>query len=240
MTFGVLPSFGEVYVSQAGGFTPGDLGDRTRIWLEEGAVRYEDALRTIEITAAGEPIGSWTDSSVNEHNASSAGTARPLEPVARDGGVFDGVDDAMATPPLDAYAGDFFVGMVLEPTTLAAGFVRFLEREPNGTGVYLGTDGTADAFVAFIVGSMSANIAMTPGERHAIAVERRDTTGNLYLDGVLVHTWAVSGAAIPDGATIVGGPDGSGPTFDGEIKRLVIVRDQTEEDTENLLAYLET
>lgn len=220
-------------------FLPSDLGANLRLWLEDDAVRYQDAARTSLVTAAGQDIGSWTDSSAGALHPTAAGAARPLEAAGRDGGVFNGTK-LLTTPSLGAYAADFFVGMVITPATLAAGYVRFLERVPSGGGVYLGTAGSGSEVVAFVSGAAPPSTAMSTGAKHSIAVERRGTTGRLYLDGALVQTWTVPATAVPDAATVIGGPDGAGPSYDGVIHEVVIAKDVSAGDVTNLLSYLAT
>lgn len=220
-------------------FLPSDLGANLRLWLEDDAVRYQDSARTSLVTAAAQSIGSWTDSSAGALHSTSAGAARPLEPTARDGGVFNGTK-ALTTPALGAYAGDFFVGMVLTPATLSAGFVRFFERVAGGGGVYLGTAGSGNELVAYVNGSASPSTAMSAGAKHSIALTRLGTTAQLHLDGALVQTWTVSATAVPDAATVIGGPDGAGPSYDGVTHEVVIAKDVSAGDVTNLLSYLAT
>ena len=220
-------------------FSPLDLGTNLRLWIKKAGVRYQDSARTTLVTAATQPVGSWTDESTSAYHVFQVTSgARPLEPAARDGATFDGADDGLVTPSIAAYAGDFFVGMVLTPTSLPGGYMRFLERVPSGGGVYLGTAGV-DQLIAFVSGAMSTAVAMSVA-KHAIAVERRGTTGRLYLDGVLVDTWTVPATAIPDAPTVIGGPDGGGPYFPGTIHEVVIAKDVTGGDVTNLLAHLAT
>lgn len=223
-------------------FAPTDVPG-LRCWPRKGGTRYQESTRTTLVTAAGQEIGSWTDASANALHPTSAGAAKPLEPAGRDGADFDGATSLMVTPNLAAYAGDFFVGMVITPTSLPGGFVRFLERVPIGDGVYLGTAGSGNELIAFVCGAMSASVPMSVA-KHAIAVERRGTLGRLYLDGVLVHTWSVPATAIPDAPTVVGGPDGSGALFPGTIHEVVIATLSAgatgATEVTNLLSYLAT
>ena len=225
----------------AAAFTPTDLGANLRYWTTDAAVRYQDSARTSLVTAAAQSIGSWTDASGLSNHGTSSSTARPLEPAGRDGATFDGADDIITTPSLAAYAGDFFVGMVLTPTTLPSGYARFLERVTGGGGVYLGTGASANAIVAFISGATSAGIAATAGVKHYVGLERTGTTGRLYVDSATAGaTWTVPATAVPDAATIIGGPDGAGPYLTGTIHEVVIAKDTTGGDIANLLAYLAT
>lgn len=221
-------------------FSPLDLGTNLRLWVKKTGVRYQDSARTSLVTAATQPVGSWTDEAVGAaHISQTTSGARPLEPSGRDGAVFDGTK-TLNTPAIGAYAADFFVGMVLTPATLSAGYVRFLERVPSGGGVYLGTAGSGNELIAYVNGSASPSTAMSAGAKHAIALTRIGTTASLYLDGSLVQTWTVSSAGIADAATIIGGPDGSGLQYDGVIHEVVIAKDVTGGDVTNLLAHLAT
>lgn len=225
----------------AAAFSPTDLGANLRYWTTDAAVRYQDSARTSLVTAAAQSIGSWTDASGLSNHGTSSSTARPLEPAGRDGATFDGANDTITTPALAAYAGDFFVGLVLTPTSLAAGFVRFLERVSGGGGVYIGTGGSSDAVLAFVAGASSAAIAMSTGAKHYVALERTGTTGKLYVDSATAGaTWTVPSSAIADAATVIGGPDGAGPYYDGVIHEVVVAKDTSGGDIANLLAYLAT
>lgn len=227
-------------------FLPTDLGSGCRVWLRKtlpSPVRYQDSARTTQVTSAGQEVGSWTDSSGLNNHGTATLFARPLESASRTGAIFDGVDDAINADMLAAYPADFFVGMVCTPAILPVGFMRFLERAPNGSGVYIGTNGVANQICAFIAGVQSINVPMSLA-RHAIALERRATTGNLYIDGSLVATWSVPSTAILDGITYIGGPDGGGPFFSGTIEEVVIARLTSGEhggvESANLRSYLGT
>lgn len=221
-------------------FSPTDLGTNLRNNPRKGNTRHQDSARTTLVTASGQPVGGWTDSaSVALHPLQSSAGARPLEAAGRDGAVFDGAK-FLVTPNLGAFAADFFVGMVLTPATLAAGYVRFLERVGSGGGVYLGTASGLD-LVAFVNGTPSTAVAFNAGVKHWIALARIGTTARLYVDSATAaQTWSVSSAAIPDAPTIIGGPDGSGALYDGIIHEYVIAKDVTGGDVTNLLAYMAT
>lgn len=222
-------------------FSPTDLGTNLRNNPRKGNTRHQDSARTTLVTASGQPIGGWTDSaSVALHPLQTNGAGRPLEPAGRDGAVFDG-SKALVTPNLGAFAADFFVGMVLTPATLAAGYVRFLERVANGAGVYLGTAGSGSEVVAFIGGNPSTPVPFTAGVKGWIALTRLGATARLYVNSsTAAQTWTVPSGAIPDAPTIIGGPDGSGPLYDGIIHEYVIAKDVSAGDVTNLLAYMAT
>lgn len=220
-------------------FLPTDLGTNLRLWVKKDGTRYQDSARTSLVTAATQPVGSWTDESTSAYHIfqATSGT-RPLERAGRDGAVFDG-SKVMTTPALTAFGGDFYVGLVLTPATLAAGYVRFIEREGSGAGIYIGTAGGSDV-VAFVNGAASPSTALSAGAKHSLALTRVGTTAKLYVDGALAQTWTVSATAVPDLATQIGGPDGSGPPFDGVIHEVVIAKDVTGGDVTNLLAHQAT
>lgn len=222
-------------------FLPSDLGANLRLWTREGNTRYQDSARTTLVTASTQPVGSWTDSSASlAHIFQATGAARPLENTARDGVVFNGAK-VMTTPNLGAFAGDFFVGMVLTPTTLAAGYVRFLEREPSGAGVYLGTAGVGNEVVGFIYGAPSSATSLSTGAKHYIGLERIGTTGKLYVNSSTAsQTWTVPATSIPDGATQIGATDGGAAMYDGNIHEIIIAKDVTAGNVTNLLTYLAT
>lgn len=222
-------------------FLPSDLGANLRLWTREGGVRYQDSARTTLVTAATNPIGSWTDNSSNAYHIFQATAgARPVENTAMDGATFNGLK-IMTTPSLGAYAGDFFIGMVITPTTLAAGYVRFLERVASGGGVYLGTNGVANGIVAFINGTACPSTPLTPGVKHYIGLERIGTTAKLYIDSTTaIQTWTVTATAIPDAATQIGGPDGGGAMYDGDMHEIIIAKDVTAGNVTSLLVYLAT
>lgn len=222
-------------------FSPTDLGTDLRLWIRKGGTRYQDSARTTLVTASAQPVGSWTDASSSAQHPSTSGSGRPLEVAARDGANFDGADDALTTPALGAFGGDFFVGLVLTPDTLSAGYVRFLERVSGGGGVYLGTAGSGNEIIGYVNSTASSSTALSAGAKHYVALERTGTTARIYVDSATAaQTWTVSSAAIPDAATIIGGPDGGGPYYDGVIHEVVIARNTTAPQVASLLAYLAT
>lgn len=232
---GSLTSFGAPPV-----FSPGDLGSRLRLWLPKTvSYRYQDTAMTSPVGSSGQAIAAWKDASVNGNNALQASSgARAVEPAGFNGATFDGSNDFLSTPSLAAYGGDLFIGMVLTPTTLPGGFIRFLEKGATGSGVYIGTS-SADNFVGFISGASSSAVAMTAGVKSYIGLERRGTTGYLYLNSATpVHTWTVSSSAISDGTTYIGCADGGGQYYNGTIHEVVIAASQTSGESGDLLTYL--
>lgn len=231
----VLPNFRAAHPLTA--WLPSSLTG-LRAWYRKGGTRYQDDARSTLVTASGQPVASWTDSSGgNRHTLKYVDGARPLELAARDG--VDFATSAIQTPSLAAYAGDFLVGVVVTPDTLAAGYARILERGASGSGVFLGSNVT-NTVLAFVAGTASSSVACAAGSRHAIIVERSGTTARLYVDSATAGaTWTVSGSAIADGATWLGAADGGAASYyDGKLHEVVIAKDHGAGDVAALMTYL--